>query len=113
MTVAASKYALKPNDLYETEPWATQAVCRVSRQLGLAQNGRTVWEPAAGNHNSVGEAVVAYYVDEKCGGRRFVSMLREHEIKGFPKLVDSAVIIRPLAFDLDIKFIHPPKGLLH
>ena len=53
MTVAASKYALKPNDLYETEPWATQAVCRVLRQLGLAQNGRTVWEPAAGNHKMV------------------------------------------------------------
>jgi hypothetical protein len=29
------------------------------------------------------------------------------EIKGFAKLVGGSIIIRPLAFDLDIGFIHP------
>lgn len=45
MTVVASNYARKENDLYQTEPWATEALLRhfpVSR--------RDVWEPAAGNH---------------------------------------------------------------
>lgn len=45
MTVTASNYARKENDLYQTEPWATEALLRhfpVSRLM--------VWEPAAGNH---------------------------------------------------------------
>lgn len=45
MTVVASNYARKENDLYQTEPWATEALLRV---CGL--RGRKVWEPAAGNH---------------------------------------------------------------
>jgi hypothetical protein len=46
MTVVASNYARKENDLYQTEPWATEALLRhfpVGR-------GSVVWEPAAGNH---------------------------------------------------------------
>jgi len=45
MTVVASAYARKENDLYQTEPWATEALLRHFPVSGL-----TVWEPAAGNH---------------------------------------------------------------
>lgn len=45
MTVAASNYARKENDLYQTEPWATEALDRHFPVSGLV-----VWEPAAGNH---------------------------------------------------------------
>lgn len=52
MTVVASKYALKENDLYETEEWAVFAVIRALKALGLWRNG-TFWEPSAGNHRLV------------------------------------------------------------
>lgn len=45
MTVIASRYARKENDLYQTEPWATEALLRRFSFQGLK-----VWEPAAGNH---------------------------------------------------------------
>lgn len=45
MTVVSSKFARKANDLYETEPWATEALLR-----HLSVNQMYVWEPAAGNH---------------------------------------------------------------
>lgn len=45
MTVTASNYARRENDLYQTEPWATEALLR-SYPVG----GMTIWEPAAGNH---------------------------------------------------------------
>lgn len=45
MTIVASAYARKENDLYQTEPWATEALLRCFPVKGL-----TVWEPAAGNH---------------------------------------------------------------
>lgn len=45
MTVVASNYARKENDLYQTEPWATEALLRHFPVRGLS-----VWEPAAGNH---------------------------------------------------------------
>ncbi|SCB30470.1 hypothetical protein [Rhizobium lusitanum] len=45
MTVVASKYARKENDLYQTEPWATEAALRHFDLSGLRG-----WEPAAGNH---------------------------------------------------------------
>lgn len=46
MTVVASNYARKENDLYQTEPWATEALLR-HFPVGP---GWAVWEPAAGNH---------------------------------------------------------------
>lgn len=46
MSVVASNYARKENDLYQTEPWATEALLRHYRPGGHW----TVWEPAAGNH---------------------------------------------------------------
>lgn len=45
MTVVASNYARAANDLYQTEPWATEVLLRHFPVAGL-----TVWEPAAGNH---------------------------------------------------------------
>lgn len=45
MTVVASNYARKENDLYQTEPWATEALLR-----HFPVSGMKVWEPAAGNH---------------------------------------------------------------
>ncbi len=45
MTVVPSNYARKENDLYQTEPWATEALLRHFPVAGL-----DVWEPAAGNH---------------------------------------------------------------
>lgn len=45
MTVVASNYERKENDLYQTSPWATEALLR-----HFPVRGRKVWEPAAGNH---------------------------------------------------------------
>lgn len=45
MTVVASNYARKENDLYQTEPWATEALLR-----HFPVHGASVWEPSAGNH---------------------------------------------------------------
>lgn len=46
MTVVASNYVRRPQDLYETEPWAVHALLRHFPPV----RGRKVWEPAAGNH---------------------------------------------------------------
>jgi len=53
MTVTASKYELKKNELYETERWATEACIRALKTMGFWQN-TAIWEPAAGNHAMVG-----------------------------------------------------------
>lgn len=46
MTVVASNFARKENELYETEEWATYALLR---HFGVGEADR-IWEPAAGNH---------------------------------------------------------------
>jgi hypothetical protein len=46
MTVVASNYARKENDLYQTEPWAVRALLD---HVPITQGCR-IWEPAAGNH---------------------------------------------------------------
>jgi hypothetical protein len=48
MTVVASKFEREPNELYETEAWATHALIRHFTVAGVI-----VWEPAAGNHKMV------------------------------------------------------------
>ena len=48
MTVVASNFERKTNDLYETEAWATEALLRHFPVKDLI-----VWEPAAGNHKIV------------------------------------------------------------
>lgn len=52
MTVTKSNHAPVENDLYETEPWASDVCCSVLKTLGLWRNG-PIWEPAAGNHKMV------------------------------------------------------------
>lgn len=46
MTVVASNFERKKNELYETEPWATEALLRHLILPGEAK----IWEPAAGSH---------------------------------------------------------------
>lgn len=46
MTVVASNYARQENDLYQTEPWGTEALLK---HFPIVK-GETVWEPFAGNH---------------------------------------------------------------
>ena len=46
MTVVASNFGRRENDLYQTEPWATEALLRCLPPI----EGWHVWEPAAGNH---------------------------------------------------------------
>ncbi len=46
MTVVASNFERKANELYETEAWATEALLRHFPVRG----SDLVWEPAAGNH---------------------------------------------------------------
>lgn len=48
MTVVASRFERRENELYETEPWATRALLR-----NYPVDGLKVWEPAAGNHKMV------------------------------------------------------------
>jgi hypothetical protein len=45
VTVVASNFARRENDLYSTEAWATEALLRRFPVTGL-----DVWEPAAGRH---------------------------------------------------------------
>ena len=45
MAIVRSAYALRKNDLYETEAWATRALLR-----HLDVKGLSIIEPAAGNH---------------------------------------------------------------
>lgn len=45
MTVVASAFERRPNDLYETEAWATEAFIHY-----FPVHGAELWEPAAGNH---------------------------------------------------------------
>jgi hypothetical protein len=55
MTVVASNFERRPNDLYETEPWAVHALLRRLPSV----RGRHVWEPAAGNHKIADVLLVA------------------------------------------------------
>lgn len=50
MTVTASGYERRKNELYETERWVTRAFCR-----HFPVEGMNIWEPAAGNHLIVKE----------------------------------------------------------
>lgn len=50
MTVVASGYERRKNELYETERWVTSAFCRHFPVFGM-----NIWEPAAGNHLIVKE----------------------------------------------------------
>lgn len=83
MTVIASKFAAVENDLYETPTWAVRALLR---RLPVA--GKSVWEPAAGNH-------------------RIVDVLRE---AGADLVIasDIATYGRPHTFEMDFLAPGPP-----
>lgn len=67
MTVTASNFARAENDLYQTEPWATEALLRHFPVAGLH-----VWEPAAGNHMMADVLRLA-------GGRVFASDIAQYD----------------------------------
>lgn len=79
MTVVASNYARKANDLYQTEPWATEALLRHFPVAGL-----TVWEPAAGNH-------------------LMADVLRE----AGAKVITSDIVVYDRPHDALLDFLHP------
>lgn len=70
MTVVASNYARKENDLYQTEPWATEALLR---HLPIV-DGTEIWEPSAGNH------LMADVLTER-GGRVMTSDIATYDRK--------------------------------
>lgn len=84
MTVVASNYARKENDLYQTEPWATEALLR---HLPI-YDGAPIWEPSAGNH------LMADVLTEN-GGRVMTSDIavydRRHHMK-FDFLEEAAAV---------------------
>ena len=47
---------------------------------------------------------------EKGGSCGFISTFGKHEINSVFELIDNALQINPLAFDLNLGFIHPPGG---
>lgn len=98
MTVTASKYERRPQDLYETEPWATRALVRFFPVQGL-----TIWEPAAGNH-----LIADTLLDE--GASRVVTSDiavydRPHDLM-FDFLNDP----RPVQCNADAIITNPPYG---
>ena len=97
MTVVASNYARKSNELYETERWAVEALLRNFP----VNSGSLVWEPAAGNHR------IADVLHEH-GARVFTSDIavyrREHD-KLFDFLSDPFDLITATHL-----YTNPPYG---
>src|SRR6478735_8345078 len=97
MTVVASRYARVANDLYQTEPWATQVLNRFFPVAGL-----TIWEPAAGNH-------LMADVLRECGALVTTSDIavydRPHDLM-FDFLNDP----RPVVCNVDGVIMNPPYG---
>jgi len=101
MTVVASNYARKENDLYQTEPWATEALLRVLPPLG---GDDQVWEPAAGNHliaDVIRERGVPVVTSD------IVTYDREHD-HHFDFLRDDRIYFVPFAYSHIIT--NPPYG---
>ncbi|BCP53819.1 hypothetical protein K32_24360 [Kaistia sp. 32K] len=88
MTVVASKFERVANELYETEPWATEALLR---HFPVEPNDR-IWEPAAGNH-------------------KIADVLRAHGAEVFTS--DIAVYDRPHDWvrDFFAPFVPVPPGI--
>ena len=94
MTVVASNYARKENDLYQTEPWATEALLRHFPVKGLH-----VWEPAAGNHlmaDVLREAGAEVSTSDKVAyDRPHDCMFNFFNIDGYPWHNTDAIITNP------------------
>lgn len=98
MTVVASNYARAANDLYQTEPWATEVLLRHFPVAGL-----TVWEPAAGAH-LMSDALKA------AGGEVWTSDIAEYgKCHDFPNH-DFTVKGFPLPLGCDAIITNPPYG---
>lgn len=95
MTVVASNYARKENDLYQTEPWATEALLRC-----FPVSGAKVWEPAAGNH-LMADVLREYGADVVTSD--IVTYDREHDMH-FDFLSCSA------AYEVNAIITNPPYG---
>ena len=97
MTITASKYARRENDLYQTEPWATEALLRHFPVRGLM-----VWEPAAGNH-------LMADVLREAGANVFTSDIatydRAHDVH-----CDFLIDLRSQRYPCDAIITNPPYG---
>lgn len=95
MTVVASNYAREANDLYQTEPWATEALLR---HFPVA--GKTVWEPAAGNHlmaDVLRESGAAVFASDIATYDREHDLILDFLDRGaiLPRLPFAAIITNP------------------
>jgi hypothetical protein len=97
MTVVASKYARKANDLYQTEPWATHALVRFFPVAGL-----TIWEPAAGNH-------LMADVLRECGASVFTSDIATYD-RPHDMMFDFLRDPRPVQCQAQGIITNPPYG---
>lgn len=96
MTVVASNYARKENDLYQTEPWATEALLR-----HFPIGGLSVWEPSAGNHlmaDVLKESGAAVFTSD------IVTYDREHD------QIFDFVAFQPATNTFDAIITNPPYG---
>jgi hypothetical protein len=99
MTVVASNYARKENDLYSTEPWATEALLRHFPVTGL-----TVWEPAAGNH-LIADVLLAAGPDVDVITSDIVTYDRPHDA-----VVDFLSLQAKIGDTFDAIVTNPPYG---
>lgn len=99
MTVVASNYARKENDLYQTEPFATEALLR-----HFPVTARRIWEPAAGNH-LMADVLREHGADVIASDIKTYD--RQHDFL-FDFLVDQPV--PPVALTADGLITNPPYG---
>jgi len=64
--------------------------------------------PTFVDDDAVGDAIRSNCPPEEAPRRSFVTMLRQHEIKGLTVPVYGAIVIHPLSAHLDIGLIHAP-----
>ncbi|WP_206612704.1 hypothetical protein [Paenirhodobacter populi] len=103
MTVVASGYERRLNELYETEPWAVEACVRTLKTLGM-WSLRPIWEPAAGKHAMVEPLIQAgaseVLTSDICDyGTRHTAL--------FDFLKDDSPSFLPAEFDI---ITNPPYG---
>lgn len=99
MTVTASNFERKENDLYETEAWATEALLR-----SLPYKPQIVWEPSAGNH-AIADVLRDHGI--KVVTSDIVTYDREHDFL-FDFLVGDFTKLERFGFDAIIT--NPPYG---
>lgn len=103
MTVVASNYARVENDLYQTEPWATEAFTRFFPVMG-----RRVWCAAAGNH-LMADVLIEHGADVMTSDLKTYD--REHDFEfDFLKDYPANVPLPGDGEDFDI-IENPPYGL--